>query len=206
MSLVSSQMRDETPQPDPDDEAAVLSRLLDRREQFLAFLEGRVGTRDAAEDVLQAAYLKALESSMSIHREDSAVAWFYRLLRNALVDRRRRGAAEVRAVEQHGHETALVAEEETDALRGAVCRCVDALIPTLKPEYAAVVRQVDLEGGSVQEVATAVGVTANNLSVRLYRARAALRKLLERTCGACAEHACLDCGCKAPQDQGVTEV
>jgi RNA polymerase sigma-70 factor (ECF subfamily) len=194
-------MRDERPLPEPSEEAEVLPLLLARREQFLAFLERRLGRREAAEDVLQAAYLRAVESSASVEREESAVAWFYRLLRNALIDRRRRAGAEGRAVEQHGRDAAAFAEEESEALNGAVCRCVDALIPTLKPEYAAVVRHVDLEGASVQEAATAAGVTANNLSVRLHRARAALRKQLERTCGVCAEHACLDCGCKSPQDR-----
>lgn len=191
-------MRDERPQPEPSDESEVLPLLLAQRDQFLAFLERRLGRREAAEDVLQAAYLKAVATSESIERHESAVAWFYRLLRNALVDRRRHEAAEARAMEQHGRDVAVAAEEESEALKGAVCRCVDALIPTLKREYALVVRQVDLEGASVQEAATAAGVTANNLSVRLHRARAALRKQLVRTCGACAEHACLDCTCAGP--------
>jgi RNA polymerase sigma-70 factor (ECF subfamily) len=195
-------MGSERPPPEPSEEAEVLPLLLARREQFVAFLERRLGRRDAAEDILQAVYLKAVESSASIEREESAVAWFYRLLRNALIDWRRRAGAEGRAMERHGREGAAFAEEESEALEGAVCRCVNALIPTLKPEYAAVVRLVDLEGAGVQEAAAVAGITANNLSVRLHRARAALRKQLERTCGTCAEHACLDCGCKSTRDPG----
>ncbi|MFT3764289.1 MAG: RNA polymerase sigma factor [Minicystis sp.] len=171
--------------------------ILANREQFLAFLERRLGRRDAAEEVLQAAYLKAMEAAGSIQQEESTVAWFYRLLRNAIIDRRRRRAAEERAIERHGQEVAIDAEREDETLRGAVCRCVDGLIPTLKPEYAEIVRRVDLGGASVQEAAGALGVTANNASVRLHRARAALRKQLEHTCGSCTKHGCLDCTCES---------
>lgn len=169
--------------------------ILANREQFLAFLERRLGQRDVAEEVLQAAYLKAMDAAGSIQQEESTIAWFYRLLRNAIVDLRRRRASEQRALARHGEELAVEQEGEDEALRGAVCGCVDGLIPTLKPEYAEIVRRVDLGGASVQDAAGALGVTANNASVRLHRARAALRKRLEQTCGACTEHGCLDCTC-----------
>jgi RNA polymerase sigma-70 factor (ECF subfamily) len=176
----------------------VPAAILANHEAFLGFLENRLGRRDVAEEVLQAAYVKALETATRIQQEESSVAWFYRLLRNALIDRRRRQVVEAHAVERHGQEILLDAEHdgEDEPLRSAVCRCIDGLIPSLKPEYAEIVRRVDLGGASVQEAAGDLGVTANNASVRLHRARAALRKQLEQTCGACAEHACLDCSCK----------
>jgi RNA polymerase sigma-70 factor (ECF subfamily) len=188
--VVSMSERTESDDLGPQVPPAVLAR----RAQFLAFLERRLGRRDLAEEILQAAYLKAIEASGSIERDESAVAWFYRVLRNAVVDRGRRLAIEERALEGLANE--LAAEGASDEpLRGAVCRCVDGLIPTLKPEYAEIVRQVDLGGASVHEAAAELGVTANNASVRLHRARAALRKRLEHVCGACADHGCLDCTC-----------
>lgn len=39
-------------------------------------------------------------------------------------------------------------------------------------------------------------VTANNASVRLHRARRALKEQLLRACGACAAHGCLECSCR----------
>jgi RNA polymerase sigma-70 factor (ECF subfamily) len=189
-------MRDQT-----DDRApatgGVPPAILANREQFLAFLERRLGQREAAEEILQAAYLKASELSGSIQQEESTVAWFYRLLRNALIDRRRRQLIEARALERHGHEILVDAEQEDEPLKAAICGCIDDLIPTLKPEYAELVRRVDLQGASLQEAAGEAGITTNNASVRLHRARAALRKQLVRTCGACSEHACLDCTCQA---------
>ena len=72
---------------------------------------------------------------------------------------------------------------------------MNTLIPTLKPEYAEILRRVDLEGAAVPSVAAELGISANNVTVRLHRARQALKKQLERCCGTCATHGCLDCTC-----------
>lgn len=66
---------------------------------------------------------------------------------------------------------------------------------TLKPQHAALLRRVDLNGESVQDAAKALKMTANNASVILHRARKELRTRLEAFCGACADGACLDCDC-----------
>src|SRR5260370_3738468 len=65
-----------------------------RQNQFLSFLQGRLGDRAAAEDALQAAWLKAAEKADTIRDDESSVAWFYRLLRNAATDPRREAARE----------------------------------------------------------------------------------------------------------------
>ncbi|HZI10106.1 MAG TPA: RNA polymerase sigma factor [Myxococcus sp.] len=183
---------DEAVRPAGDE---VTRALVANHRQFLAFLERRVGSRATAEEILQSAFVKAVEKGGALDDSEGAVAWFYRLLRNALVDHYRRQAAEGRALEREARE----AEEarEDPELKGAVCACVGELLPTLKPEYADMVRQVDLEERSVPDVAREAGISANNAGVRLHRARQALKKQLERSCGTCASHGCLDCSCKS---------
>ena len=66
----------------------------------------------------------------------------------------------------------------------------------MKPEYAQVVRAVDLEERPLSEVAASGGITVNNATVRLHRARQALKRQLVRACGACAAHGCLECSCR----------
>jgi RNA polymerase sigma-70 factor (ECF subfamily) len=174
----------------------VLRALVDEHRRFLAFLEPRVGSRAAAEEVLQAAFVKGLERGGALRDAESAVAWFYRLLRNALVDFYRHRDAERRALERHAAEAAATVEPDA-ALEAAVCACVGALIPTLKEEYAAILRAVELEGASVAEAAARFGITPGNAAVRAHRARQALKQRLEATCGTCTEHGCLDCHCEA---------
>lgn len=169
-----------------------VSRLLGARDEFLSFLERRLGDRAAAEDVLQAAYLRSLDKVADVAQPESVVAWFYRVLRNALADRARRRDAEARALERAAHEPPAPGDDE---LERAVCACVGRLLPTLKPEYAQALEQVELGHKSVAELAASTGITANNASVRLHRARQALRRQVERTCGACSTHGCVDCSC-----------
>ena len=176
-------------------EAGIAGVLAAERDRFLGFLRARLGTPDAAEDVLQDAYVKALQGADAIRDGESAVAWFWRVLRNAVTDVYRHRSAEARARDQVQRWAEADAPREPE-LRDAICRCVDGVLGTLKPEQAALVRRVDLEGAPVPEAARAEGITPNNAGVRLHRARAALRERLQQTCGACAEHGCLDCGCR----------
>jgi len=69
-------------------------------------------------------------------------------------------------------------------------------VAELKPEYAAALKRVDVDGIAVQEFAAEAGITANNASVRLFRAREALRNRVSATCRTCADHGCLDCTCR----------
>lgn len=174
---------------------AVTRALVENHRQFLAFVERRVGSRAMAEEILQSAFVKSLEKGDTLPEPEGAVTWFYRLLRNALVDHHRHQQVEARALAREAREAEEPAEDPE--LKQTVCACVGTLLPTLKPEYAQLVRQVDLEERSVPDVAREVGISPNNAGVRLHRARQALKKQLERSCGSCAAHGCLDCSCKA---------
>ena len=168
-----------------------MKEILERRAQFLAFLRVRLKDEELAEDILQSAYAKSLEKGGDLRKDESVVAWFYRILRNALADHYRKAKAGKKAL-------AAAAQDPTaqdPPLERTVCKCVSALVPTIKPEYAEVLSKVDLEGAPVQEVAVRFGMSANNASVRLHRARKALRDRVLQVCGACATHGCVDCSC-----------
>ncbi|UPT75754.1 MAG: RNA polymerase sigma factor [Elusimicrobiota bacterium] len=175
-----------------DEAAAQLAR---ERGRFLAFLEARLGSREEAEELLQAAYVKGLKSSETIKDREKVTAWFFQLLRNALTDHWRKKAAEGRAVNAFGAETARQEKLDSAKLDREVCKCVSALVGTIKPEYADAIRKVDLEDASVKDLAKTAGVSANSAAVRLHRARKTLKKRLIQTCGKCAEHGCRDCDC-----------
>lgn len=170
--------------------AATLAR--DHR-RFLRFLKSKVDDADAAEEILQSAYLTSMRKAGELRDRESAVAWFYRLLRNAAVDHIRTASRHQRAGQRLANEQ--VATTELDELRHVACRCVAILVPDLRPEYAIALRRIDLEDASVSDVAAELGITANNAGVRLHRARQALRRKVQSVCGACATHGCHDCSC-----------
>ena len=177
--------------PDPVS-AADIAPLLDARQRFLAFIRRRVDDPELAEDILQDSLVRAVQAAPSLRQQDQLVPWFYRMLQNAVVDRyRRQGVVNQRMSSLDGVELPATPTDDAD-----LCACFEPLIATLKPEYAELLRALDLGGEATESVAARLGVTPNNLKVRRHRARQALRKRLEATCLTCADHGCLDCTCR----------
>lgn len=176
--------------------SGITEQLVEQHRRFLSFLEHRLGDRALAEDILQDAFVKSLEKADDVRDERSSVAWFYSTLRNAVIDHHRRNGARHRALEVLAREMEHAVEPPPD-LHETICACVSQLAATLKPEYERALRRVDIEEMPVNEFAREAGITANNASVRVFRAREALRKQVRVSCGTCAEHGCLDCSCGA---------
>lgn len=174
-------------------QSAAISDLVLQRSQFLRFVERRVGSRDAAEDILQAAYVRAVEQALHVRKEESAVAWFYRILRNAVIDHYRHQSAEDRALARWAQDLATDATPDPKT-REIVCACIGKIIPTLKPSYREILREVELAGSSLESFARAAGITAANAAVRVHRARLALKKQMILVCG-CSSHGCVNCDC-----------
>ena len=170
---------------------APLKTLVDNHRAFLRFLERRLGDHALAEDVLQEAFARNLAKGSAPRDDEALIPWFYRALKNAAIDvKRRRGAAN-RALER------FAAELDEDApAEKAVCACITRLATTLKPEYGDVLRRVEIDGSSVKQYAAERGITPSNAAVRVFRARAALKKKLTASCGTCAKHGCVDCSCE----------
>lgn len=183
--------------------AQIAQALNDQRTAFRAFLVARVGREADAEDILQNGLLKALRSADSIADSDKTVAWFYQLLRNAVIDHYRSRAAGRRRDDTLGTTLHALGEDVAAAPPGweaQLCACLGGVVDSLPPRYAELLRRVDLEDEPVQDAARALGITPGNASVTLHRARKELREKLSAFCGACADGACLDCHC-APTEE-----
>lgn len=165
--------------------------LIDGRDRFLSFIRQKISDPALAEDILQDSLLKAIRAAPELRDEDRLLAWFYSILRNSIVDAyRRRGREPVLVDVEFAH---ALPEESTEA--ALACECFRAILPSLRPEYARLIDDLDLKGLPAASVLQATGITPNNLKVRHHRARQALRRRLEETCRVCAQHHCLDCTC-----------
>jgi len=173
---------------------AAVKALLQNQAAFLRFLERRVGDRATAEDILQSALERGLGHLGTLQHEESAVAWFYRTLRNALVDHHRRGGAKSRALEAFASELEA-AQDPNPETHAAVCACVGQLAASLRPEYNEALKRIELDGVPVKAYAAEAGISPGAAGVRVFRAREALRKQVAHSCGACARTGCLDCTC-----------
>lgn len=179
--------------------SVVIDALLKNRSEFQKYLSRRLDSPTIAEEILQQSFLKAVEHEAEIENPENILPWFYRVLRNSLIDYFRSRSVDSKKVQDFIQELERRDAKESsapDELKNIICACLDGLVKTLKPEYGELVRKIDLEGAIPEAVAKDLKITPNNLWVRLHRARQALRKSLERSCGACSQHACLDCTCK----------
>jgi RNA polymerase sigma factor (sigma-70 family) len=188
----------------PNDEPATdaidpvgVALLVENHRAFLRYLERRTGSRAIAEDILQDAFVRNLDRLDTVPNE-ALTPWFYRVLRNALIDRSRRAGAEERALAALANELS-VSEAPSRELHTEICACIGRLVQTLKPEYADVLRAVDLDDVPVKTFAQTSGLGASNAGVRLFRARQALKQRVSKSCGTCADHGCLDCSCGKPR-------
>jgi RNA polymerase sigma-70 factor (ECF subfamily) len=160
---------------------------------FLNFARKRVADPHLAADIVQDSFLKAIRNEHTLRPGENVTAWFFRILRNSLIDTFRKSGANSRKLDSFAAElNSSEAREQSDSI---LCQCFENILPTLKPEYAAILREVDLQGSSVREAAQRRNRSENATRVRLQRAREKLRQRLEQTCKMCAKHGCLDCSC-----------
>jgi RNA polymerase sigma-70 factor (ECF subfamily) len=175
-----------------------LDQLMLAQQTFKDFIRRRVPTEDIADDLLQHSLIKAVEQVHTVRNEESLVPWFYRLLRHTIIDYYRSHATEQKKHERFLKELTISEADKEPSfaeIPPEVCACLTRLLPGLRPAYAEVLRRVDLQGESIQAVAQDLNIATNNLTVRLHRARQAMRTSLEAACGVCSKHGCLNCTC-----------
>jgi RNA polymerase sigma factor (sigma-70 family) len=171
-----------------------LAELGRHRAQFVAFARRRVATNADAEDLVQQAFARAAEKLGDLRDPQRARAWFFRVLRRLVIDQYARRALRERKLQELGPSVEAATPEEA-----ASCACALGLLEALRPEYADIVKRVDLDDQSVDQVAVTLGISANNASVRLHRARARLRADLQALCGPGPDPARAPCGaCDCP--------
>lgn len=172
----------------------VVRVLVENRQKFLAFVQRQVRSKDVAEDILQESFARGIDRIESLRNDEVIVAWFYRVLRNAVLDHHRRSTVTTRGLEALAKEvehTPAPGVEHSDG----VCKCVGHLATKLKPEYAEALQRIEVDGVPVKNFAEERGLSSGNAGVRVFRAREALRRLVTACCGKCAASGCRNCTC-----------
>ncbi len=127
------------------------------------------------DDLLQEAVVRAAERLHSLRDDARFRPWFYAVLLNVHRSRARRAfwrrflPLETGA-EVIGHDGGAYAEEHRRATRAA------RALATLSPEMREAVVLFELDGFSIEEIASMQGVTLSAVKTRLVRARERLRR------------------------------
>ena len=130
-----------------------------------------------AEDLVQDAFLKALQRIDRLRPGSPFGPWFYRLVRNEALNRRRwRKRRETVPIPEA--EAAPGADPERDAERSALRRRLRGVLDRLPPVQAAVVMMHDVQGYAHAEIAAALEIPEGTSRSHLHHARKRLREWL----------------------------
>lgn len=163
----------------PSGRRLVEAELVARLPFYRRMAAQRLRSLAEAEEVAQVFALKALERAGQLREPLAVRGWLRRIFETTLIDHCRRAGG--RRTREVPYDAQLHDRAEPEPARDAPAEAaaiVVGLLPRLKPEYARAIEQIDLKERSRAEAARDLGVTTNNLTVRLHRARAALRSQL----------------------------
>lgn len=146
-----------------------------------AFYRRRMGTDGVVEDLVQETLIAVHFRRASYDRQRPLSAWLFSIARYKMIDHLRR---------THGSRGALNVDDYTEVLgdRGfgeTVDATIDVerMLETLPPKQAKALRGVRLEGRSVAETASAMGISESDVKVSAHRGLKALAARFGRTKG-----------------------
>lgn len=147
------------------------------------------GNTDAADEVVQLTFCKAVERLATYRGEASLYTWFCQICRNTLVDywrERERDMASVSLLEDRPDLRAVLESLEAPALEQPdailwqqdLRRLVQATVDALPEHYGNVLEWKYIDGLSVAEIAGQLGVGVKAAESLLTRARNAFREVI----------------------------
>ena len=146
-----------------------------------------------AEDVMQDAYVRAYQNLGQFASRSAFSTWLVRIaVHEALARLRRRNRfAALDEEEETGEVHAASGDPDPEQMlsQSELRRVLEQSILQLPPRYRTVVMLRDIEEMSTAETAAALGISEQNVKVRLHRAHVLARKMLLTRVGVCAKAA-----------------
>ena len=143
----------------------------------------------SADDLIQETFLRIQENLSSLRDPSKMSSWIFRIAYNLCQDhfRQLKSAQRKESIDEDKIETfgdAFVQEElvQKDMEQREMGQCVQNQIDLLPESLRAVLVLFDIMEFSHQEIADTLGITIENVKVRLHRARKKLKTILEEKC------------------------
>jgi RNA polymerase sigma-70 factor, ECF subfamily len=135
-----------------------------------------------AEDLVQETYTKALRGFCSFQEGSNFRAWIYRILRNSFLSSRT-GLKTMIRLDGEADETLLPAESTTPEsvlIEKADRETVQQALMDLPVPFREILLLCEVEEMSYQDIADTLAIPMGTVMSRLFRARKALRSLLQK--------------------------
>lgn len=163
-------------------------QLWTHHESVLAYVRNRAPSD--ADDIVQRAFMKALERLATLRDPLRLRAWLFQIVRSEMLDHLRT---------QTRHREDQLEEDFDGAVTEApvegACPCVLEQLKLLAPEDREVLVGTVLEDETSTTLARRKDESVSAVTVRAHRARRKLRDRLQKHCGTTSLAACLSCSC-----------
>lgn len=145
------------------------------RAGVLAYARGLLGGGEAAEEAVQAGFVRALESLPGLRSPEMFRTWLFTIVRNEAYMQLRRPTLERLEEGQvwDGESPADAAVRADDVQR------IRLLLERLRPAYREVLLLVTYEEMTYAEIAAVTGTSVSAVESRIFKARRALARALE---------------------------
>ena len=155
------------------------------------YLRRLVGENEA-EDLSQEVLIKINRSISDFDGRSKLSTWIYRIATNTAIDRLR--SSSYKQLKKMISEDVLAAEDQTEIGESKVLSadqnviekemnaCIKNFVNNLSDNYRTVLALSEFENLKNQEIADILGITLETVKIRLHRARARLKKELNRHC------------------------
>lgn len=174
----------------PDNEFA---KIYDAYYSRIVRYVGRITGSNDAEDIAQEVFDKVNRGLEGFKSKSKLSTWIFRIATNTAIDRSRsaayKHAAESIAINgsedrqvQDGLEDQKVPSSDQMVIQKEMRECINEYIDKLPPDHKVVIVLSELEGMPNKEIAEILGISLDNAKIRLHRARAGLKAVLNEAC------------------------
>lgn len=177
-------MADEVLLASSQEDPRLFEILVDRyQEAFLRAAQRVVRRREDAEDIVQEVFVKMYRNAHRfVKKEDIEFkSWAYRIVLNTSFTHYQRLKKHGIREEADGDEMLTTVISDRDNIKEAVeiKMLIEGALADMPRDLAAILRKHYLEDKAYEAIAEEDGATIASIKMRLYRARKALKKLLE---------------------------
>ena len=159
--------------------------LVKRHQRFVFTLAMRFAKRrEDAEEIAQDCFIKAYRSLASFHRQSKFSTWLYSIVYTTAMTFLRKKRVETDSIDDENTYIQVESQSSVYDVNNAENKSrsfyLNQAIEQLLPDDAAIITMFYQGEQSLDEIARAIGMEANTVKVKLFRARQRLKEKLER--------------------------
>jgi RNA polymerase sigma-70 factor, ECF subfamily len=144
------------------------------------FILGSVRNHWVADDLVQETFIRVLQNFSQVRDQTKLSSWIFRIAANLCHDYFRGNSKTMVLFEDNLNELSDEISLEKEVERYQISLMVQDLIKLLPEPMRQVIFLCDIKQESYQEVADSLGISLENVKIRLHRARKQLKAIVEK--------------------------